>query len=90
MIIALHGGFSMEMIYGFGAALATIAVFIIYMHVRVYRSDYYNEEYVYFSSWKKLFLYLGFLIVSLFISIALFWILSFIFIGIAVAVQKII
>ncbi|KAF2509957.1 hypothetical protein EYY60_10565 [Flavobacterium zhairuonense] len=88
MIIALHGGFSMEMIYGFGAALATIAVFLIYIHYRLYRSEYYNEEYVYFSSWKKLFLYIGFLIVSLFIAIGLFCILSFLFIGIAVAVRK--
>ncbi|WP_026730696.1 hypothetical protein [Flavobacterium denitrificans] len=88
MIIALHGGFSMEMIYVFGAALVTIAVFLIYIHYRLYRSEYYNEEYVYFSAFKKLFLYVGFLIVSLCIAIGLFWILSFLFIGIAVAVQK--
>ncbi|WPO80756.1 hypothetical protein [Flavobacterium sp. KACC 22761] len=88
MIIALHGGFSMEMIYGFGATLITIAVFLIYIHYRIYKSEYYNEEYVYFSSWKKLFLYIGFLMVSLFIAVGLFWIFSFLFIGIAVAIQK--
>jgi hypothetical protein len=73
-MIALHGGFSEEMIYGLGGGFFIALLFFIFRHYRMYKSDYYNEEYVYFSSGRKFILYLGFLVVNLCVAYALFFI----------------
>ena len=73
MSIALHGGLFKEMIYGLAGGFVIAVFFFIFIHYRVYKSGYYNEEYVYFSSGKKTWLYLGFLLVNLFAAWAIFF-----------------
>ncbi|KFF06808.1 hypothetical protein B0A68_00805 [Flavobacterium reichenbachii] len=45
--------------------LVLILVFLIFTHYKIYNSQYYTEEFVYFSTGKKLMLYLLFLAVNL-------------------------
>ncbi|MBE8725546.1 hypothetical protein [Flavobacterium hungaricum] len=81
MIIALHGGFTLELLYSLvGGFIAAIA-FVVYVHYRVSKTEYYREEYVYFSEGRKLLIYFGFLIVILCFAYLLFWIFTFIFAG---------
>ena len=82
-MIALHGGFSEQMIYGLAGGFITALLFFIVIHFRVYKSEYYNEEYVYFSSGKKLALYLVFLVVNLCLAYFLFFIFMLIIGGIS-------
>ncbi len=48
-----------------GVSLIITIVFLSFTHYKVYKTDYYNEEYVYFSSGKKVLLYLLFLAINL-------------------------
>ncbi len=55
---------------GFFHALFTIGLvvtvaFMLYTHYKVYKSEYYKEEFVYFSIGKKIILYVSFLMVNL-------------------------
>lgn len=76
-MIALHGGLTIEMVYGMGGGFIGAAICFVYAHYKMYKTEYYNEEYVYFSTGRKLILYLGFLIVNLCFATLLFWIFSF-------------
>ncbi|MBZ4041806.1 hypothetical protein [Flavobacterium hibisci] len=60
-----------------GLILAVILVFI--SHYKVYNSQYYKEEYVYFSVSKKVILYLSFLAINLCILPLLLLICVFLF-----------
>lgn len=64
-MIALHGGLTTEMVYGMGGGFIGAAICFVYAHYKMYKTAYYNEEYIYFSTGRKLILYLGFLIVNL-------------------------
>lgn len=83
MTIALHGGISEEMIYGFGGGFITALLFFIFIHYRIYKSEYYNEEYVYFSAGRKVVLYIGFLIVNCCVAHIIFFVFTLIFAGIS-------
>jgi hypothetical protein len=48
-----------------GIVLIVILVFLCFTHYKIYNSQYYTEEFVYFSTGKKLALYLLFLAVNL-------------------------
>ncbi|WP_152561054.1 hypothetical protein [Flavobacterium sp. ASV13] len=41
--------------------LVLIIVFLCFTHYVAYKTEYYNEEFVYFSSGKKFMIYMGFL-----------------------------
>jgi len=82
MIIALHGGLSEEMIFGLGGGFITAVLFFIFIHYRVYKSEYYNEEYVYFSSARKVSIYLGFLFVNFCVAYIIFFVFMLVFGGI--------
>lgn len=73
-MIALHGGFSEEMIYGLGGGFIIAFLFFIFIHYKVYKSEYYNNEYAYFASGRKFILYLGFLAVNLFVAYVVFFV----------------
>ncbi|KAF2329456.1 hypothetical protein [Flavobacterium daemonense] len=83
MIIALHGGFSAEMLYGLGGGFVAAVLFLIVIHYRIYHSEYYNEEYVYFSSIKKIALYLGFITINLIVAYFLFFVFMLLIGGIS-------
>ncbi|MEN2488165.1 hypothetical protein AAYQ05_10255 [Flavobacterium sp. B11] len=82
-MIALHGGFSEEMLYGLGGGFIVAVFFLIVIHFRIYQSSYYNEEYVYFSSGKKIALYLGFITVNLIVAYFLFFVSTLLIGGIS-------
>ncbi|BFM43597.1 hypothetical protein CFS9_22380 [Flavobacterium sp. CFS9] len=88
MTVALHGGLYEEMIYGISGGFVLAFLYFILTHYKVYKSEYYNEEYVYFSSGRKFFLYIGFLIVNLCVAYLLFFIFALIFAGISSYVIK--
>lgn len=48
-----------------GLSLILTVVFLSFTHYKVYKTDYYNEEYVYFSASKKFVLYLLFLAINI-------------------------
>ena len=48
-----------------GVSLVLTVGFLSFTHYKVYKTDYYNEEYVYFSAGKKVLLYLLFLAINL-------------------------
>ncbi|WP_123872365.1 hypothetical protein [Flavobacterium oncorhynchi] len=83
MMIALHGGFSEEMLYGLGGGFIVAVLFLIIIHFRIYQSAYYNEEYVYFSSFKKIALYLGFITINLIVAYFLFFVFMLLIGGIS-------
>jgi len=83
MIVALHGGLYKEMIYGLAGGFITAVVFFIFIHYRVYKSDYYNEQYVYYSSGRKLIIYIGFLLVNFFVVYIIFFVFTMVFAGIS-------
>lgn len=79
MIIALHGGMTAEMLYSFLSGFVAAVAGVVYAHYRVYKTAYYQEEYTYFSTGKKLLIYFVFLMVNLCFACLLFWIFTFIF-----------
>lgn len=83
MIIALHGGLSYEMIYGLGGGFIMALLFFIFIHYRIYKGEYYNKEYVYFSSGRKVVIYLGFLIVNFCVAYIIFFVFMLVFGGIS-------
>jgi hypothetical protein len=76
MIVALHGGFDEELLYGLGGGFLIVVLFFIFIHYRIYKSQYYNEEFVYFSSARKAALYLGFLLVNFFVAYIIFFVFT--------------
>ncbi|MEN2415606.1 hypothetical protein [Flavobacterium mesophilum] len=48
-----------------GVSLIIAVIFLGFTHYKAYKTDYYNEEYVYFSDGKKVLLYLLFLALNL-------------------------
>lgn len=82
-MIALHGGLYEEMIYGLGGGIIIAVLFLIFIHYKIYKSPYYNEEYVYFSSGRKIILYLGFIIVNLLVAYFLFFVFTIVITGIS-------
>jgi hypothetical protein len=78
MIIALHGGLTLELLAGIIGGYICAAIYFIYAHYRMYKTKYYNEAYVYFSVGKKLIIYLGFLIINLCLAYLLFWLFTFV------------
>lgn len=49
-----------------GIGLIVVILFFLFLsHYGVYKSGYYNEEFVYFSTGRKFLLYIGFLIINL-------------------------
>ena len=79
MIIALHGGLSREMIFGIAGGFSIAILFFIFIHYRMFKSEYYNEEYVYFSSGRKIVLYFGFLMVNFVLAYGLFFVFTMLF-----------
>ncbi|KAF2511932.1 hypothetical protein [Flavobacterium foetidum] len=78
MIIALHGGLPLEMLYGLGGGFFVAVLYFIFAHYKMGRTEYYNEEFVYFPTIKKLGLYLVFLFVNSIIGYVVFLISAFI------------
>jgi hypothetical protein len=78
MPIALHGGFTEEMIFGLSGGFILALIYFIFVHYRIHKSKYYNEEYVYFSSGRKIILYLGFFVVNFCVAYAIFLIFTII------------
>ncbi len=64
-----------------GIGLIIISVFLFYVHYKAYKSQYYNEEYVYFSAARKFLIYIGFLSISLCVTPVLILISFFIYAG---------
>lgn len=81
MIIALScgGGLTVEFLYSLAGGFIAAILCIVYAHYRVSKTEYYKEEYIYFSTGRKLLLYFGFLIVNLCFAYLLLWIFTFIF-----------
>lgn len=77
MIIALSCGPTQEILFSLFGGFIGAAIFVVYAHYKMYKTKYYSEEYVYFSVVRKLFIYLGFLIVNLCFATLLFWIFTF-------------
>ena len=44
-----------------GIGLILIIAFLCFTHYKAYKTQYYNEEYVYFSTGRKFLIYIGFL-----------------------------
>lgn len=61
--------------------LITLSIFLFYVHYKAYKSQYYNEEYVYFSTGRKFLIYIGFLAISLCITPVVILISFFIYAG---------
>lgn len=61
----------------FGLIMAVVLFFI--SHYKAYKSQYYKEEYVYFSVTKKVMLYVSFLAINLCIFLLLLLICVFLF-----------
>lgn len=63
-------------------ALILIVVFLGFTHYKAYKTQYYNEEYVYFSAGKKALIYLLFLAINLCVVPVLILISVFVCLGI--------
>lgn len=83
MIIALHGGLSEGMIFGLGGGFISALLFFIFIHYRIYKSEYYNKEYVYFASGRKAAIYIGFLVVNFCVAYIIFFVCMLVFGGIS-------
>jgi hypothetical protein len=66
-----------------GIGLILVIVFLFFTHYKAYKTEYYNEEYVYFSSGKKALIYLGFLAINLCIVPLLIIVCVFLYTGIS-------
>jgi hypothetical protein len=78
MFIALHGGLTGEMLFSIIGSYIFTAIYLIYAHYRTYKTKYYSEEYIYFSTGKKVIMYLGFILVNLVFAYLLFWLFTFV------------
>ncbi len=65
MMISLCGSPPQGFFESFTIGLLLAAGFIFYTHYRISKTEYYKEEFVYFSFGKKIILYLSFLMVNL-------------------------
>jgi uncharacterized membrane protein len=65
-----------------GIGLIIIIMFLCFTHYKAYQTQYYNEEYVYFSVGKKTLIYLVFLAVNLCIIPVLILLAVFLYAGI--------
>jgi len=71
------------MLYGLGGGFIVAVLFFIFIHYRVYKSNYYKDEFVYFSSEKKVVFYIGFLIVNFFVAYILLFVFMLLIMAIA-------
>ncbi|PBJ11708.1 hypothetical protein BSF42_24350 [Flavobacterium sp. ACN6] len=65
MMVSLCGSPPPGFFPAFMIGLAAAAGFLFYTHYRISKTDYYKEEFVYFSLGKRIILYLSFLMVNL-------------------------
>ncbi|MXV51508.1 hypothetical protein GS399_11050 [Pedobacter sp. HMF7647] len=76
-MILLTGGFSIEMLWMFGAGLLAGISAFIYFHFWAVKTKFYQEDFIHYLSWEKIVYYIGFFFVNVLVSVLIGYIITF-------------